>query len=199
MSKATMIREAPAKEGDCLAVGEIGAAFDGLSPDDKLKLHAIDAQFCGGTGLGQQELLYEAVCRALTGARKCPREVSFMAFMVETMRSIASHERAKRSRSAPLAAVPRLGEAPKGPSDCRSDQLTPEEHLLEREAADLVQTIYGLFEDDPEAQLVLMGWADGLRGKELRDATGLDQAGVDYAGKRIRSLMRKQYPKGWTS
>ncbi len=59
-----------------------------------------------------------------------------------------------------------------------------------------MQAIHDNFEDDPEAQLVLMGWAEGLRGAPLREATGLDQARLDYAAKRIRTRMRKLYPQG---
>jgi hypothetical protein len=199
MSNATVIREAPAKAGECLGAAEIGAAFDGLSAEDRLKLDAIETVFRGGTGFGPNELIYEAVCRTLTGKRHCPRAVPFMAFMVETMRSIAHHERAKRRREVPLTLAPRQGGAAEGPPDCASEQLTPEELLMEQESADAVQTIHEMFADDAEAQLVLMGWAEGHRGKALREATGLDQAALDYAAKRIRSRMRKQYPNGWTS
>jgi len=198
MRNATVIRERPAKGTECLGPDEISAAFEGLSAEDKLKLSAIETVFRGGTGFGPNELVYEAVCRALTGNRNCPRKVPFMAFMVETMRSIAHHERSKRRREVPLTLVPCKGGAAEGPPDCASGQLSPEEHLLERESADAVQSIHELFADDPEAQLVLMGWAEGRRGKALREATGLDQAALDYAAKRIRSRMRKQYPNGWT-
>jgi hypothetical protein len=69
--------------------------------------------------------------------------------------------------------------------------------MIELQAADTVRTIHDMFQDDAEAQLVVMGWADGLRGRELRDGTGLDQAALDYAAKRIRTRMKKQYPNGW--
>jgi hypothetical protein len=192
-------REAPAETGECLSADEIGMAFNGLSANDKLKLHAIETVYRGGTGFGQSELLQETVCRAIVGDRHCPRSVPLMAFLVETMRSVAHHDRNKRRRSAPLAVVPRHGGSVDGPPDCPSNQLTPEEHLIEQQAADTVSTIHDGFADDPEAQLVLMGWADGLRGKALREATDLDQAALDYAGKRIRNRMRKLYPNGWTS
>ena len=32
----------------------------------------------------------------------------------------------------------------------------------------------------------------------MRDAVGIDQAGFDYIMKRIRKVMRKRYPKGWS-
>jgi DNA-directed RNA polymerase specialized sigma24 family protein len=199
MSEAIVSEEAPVENGDNLSAEEIGAAFDALLPGDKLKLHAIETVFRGGTGFGPRDLIHESVCRALAGNRNCPRGIPFMAFVVETMRSVAHHDREKRHRTVPLSAVPRRRDEAEALPDRASEQLTPEEHLIEREAEDTVTSIHGQFGDDPEAQLVLMGWADGLRGKTLREATGLNQAALDYAGKRVRNRMRKLYPNGWTS
>jgi DNA-directed RNA polymerase specialized sigma24 family protein len=188
MSDVIVTQEAPSGAHDHLEPDEIVAALGALSADDKLKLLAIEAVHLRGTGFARKALLHEATCRALLGERRCPRHVPIMAFLLQTMRSVASHDREQRGRTVqPLA----------GPSDWASEQLTPDEHLIEREAAGVVQTIQSLFSDDPEAQLVLMGWGDGLRGKELRDATGLDQQALDYAAKRVRSRMRKVYPNGW--
>ncbi len=195
MSDMTVVRDAPEKQDEFLGVDEIIAALDALSPDDKLKLGAIEAKRRGGTEFGPGELIQEAVCRALERERNCPRDVPFMAFLAMTMKSIASHSRSAQQK---LADSPELATGERKP-DGHADPPTPEDSLLEKEAAARVQTIHGHFEDDSEAQLVLMGWGDGLRGKELREATGLDQAALDYAGKRIRMKMRKLYPDGWTS
>jgi hypothetical protein len=118
-----------------------------------------------------------------------------MAFLVMTMKSIASHDREQRWKS--LQVVPRHGEASVAPSECPADQPSPEQHVIEQQAVDTVKQIHDLFQDDPEAQLVIMGWADDLRGRALREATGLDQDALDYAGKRIRTRMKKKYPNGW--
>lgn len=195
MAEAAAIQDAPEREH--LGTDEIGRAFDALSPDDKLKLAAIEAVLLSGTGLGKGELVNEAVCRAMTGRRKCPRNVPFMAFLVETMKSIASHARNGRRRAVAAADPPQPANT--AGSDTADAVLapSPEEELIAKQDADAVQKIYGHFEDDGEAGLVLLGWAEGLRGKALREATGLDQAGLDYAIKRIRIRMRKLYPKGW--
>lgn len=169
-----------------------------MSPDDKLKLGAIEAIKRGGTGFAAGELLHKAVSRALTGERNCPRDVPFMAFLVETMRSITHHERERQRRSVSLTAGPHPGEpVERNQADPPTTGASPEDILAEKEDSAIVQAIHGHFEDDPEAQLLLMGWADGERGAALREATGLDQGALDYAAKRIRTRLRALYPQGW--
>jgi len=189
MAEATAIRDAPERE--CLRPDEIGPAFDGLSREDKLKLHAIEAIRRRGTGFGQGELLREALCRALDGDRKCPRDVPIMAFLAMTMKSIASHDRKKGKRVVAMADPPEptqmdTSDPPLAPS--------PEDDVM---AASVLRDVYAYLENDEEATLVVMGWAEGLKGKALREATDLDQAGLDYAAKRIRTVARTLYPDGW--
>ena len=189
MAQATATSEVPERE--YLRTDEIGRAFDDLSPDDKLKLGVIEMTLLSGTGLEKGDLLQEAVYRALDGDRKCPRGVSFMAFLVMTMKSVASHARTENSRTVvtadPAASADAAGiglTAPCSPEDLAS-------------SASVVEEIYSHFEDDEEASLVLLGWAEGLRGRDLREATGLNQGDLDYAIRRIRTRMRKLYPTGW--
>lgn len=191
MAEATAIRNAPDRE--YLRADEIGPAFDGLSGDDKLKLYAIEWHLLGGTGLGKGDLLREAICRALDGERNCPRDIPFMAFLVMAMKSIASHAREKHRRTVACADPP---EPTSMDGSGAATTPSPEDALV---AASVLHEIHAHFEDDEEATLVLMGWAEGLRGKALREETGLDQAALDYAAKRIRAVARKLYPEGWTT
>ncbi|MDP3328959.1 sigma-70 family RNA polymerase sigma factor [Parvibaculum sp.] len=190
MAEVTAIRNAPARE--CLRADEIGPAFDGLSHDDKLKLYAIEAIRRRGTAFEKGELLREALCRALDGERKCPRDVLFMAFLAMTMKSIASHAREQTKRVVFVADPPEPGSA----DATESTVPSPEDEGV---AASMLRDIRAYLENDEEAMLVLMGWDEGLRGQALREATGLDQVGLDYAAKRIRAVARKLYPDGWTT
>ena len=74
------------------------------------------------------------------------------------------------------------------------------QETLERtqRALETVDDIFTLFDGDEEAQYLILGWSDGKRGVELREATGLNQAGCDRVAKRIRKKMRSLYPNGWT-
>ncbi|WP_338702070.1 sigma-70 family RNA polymerase sigma factor (plasmid) [Bradyrhizobium sp. 26S5] len=182
----------PRSETGYLSSEELIGAFEALSPDDKLKLAAIEAIKVRGTRFAQGELVHEALCRALTADRNCPRDVPFMAFLVETMRSIASHDREAWRRTQALPDGDAAGSA-----EAASSAPSPEDDLVQREDAEAIRAIQDCFNDDPEAQLVLLGWQEDLRGAALRDATGLDQGQIDYAIKRIRMKMRKTYPDGW--
>jgi DNA-directed RNA polymerase specialized sigma24 family protein len=194
------MKEAPDSSGENLSAEEIGAAFGSLSAGDKLKLEAIEAIKRSGTRFKSGQLIHEAVCQAILGERKCPRGIAVMAFLVQTMRSIASHERERQRRFVPLVAVPREGEAGSaGPALSRTaESVAVREVERLAQSAETDETNLNMFDGDEKAQLVLMAWADGYRGKDLREVTGLDQAAVDYAAKRIRGKMRKLYPNGWT-
>lgn len=178
---------------ECLGTDEIIVAFGDLETDEKLKLAAIEMHLLSGTGFSKGEIVQEAVCRAVLGQRKCPRDVPLMAFLVETMKSIAFHERRKRRSFVTVVETMAENLAEEGGADCAS---SPEEELI---SAEEVQRILDHFDDDEQAMMVLMGIADGLRGKDLREVAGLDQAGLDYTIRRIRNRMRKLYPSGWNS
>src|SRR2546422_11713373 len=96
MCDATVIQEALPDGGAWLEHDELLAALDGLSPDDKIKLYAIEGVYLRGTRFAPRGLVQEAVCRAILGDRRCPKQVPVMAFLVMTMKSIASHDREQR-------------------------------------------------------------------------------------------------------
>jgi DNA-directed RNA polymerase specialized sigma24 family protein len=174
---------------------DVSEAFGSLSPENRLKLYEIERIALRGTDLSLGDLLHEALCTAIMGDRRCPRDVPVMAFIVQTMRSIASHHREKRRREpADGGAAQETQEARPVFSTVASD---PEQILIERESEDTIGAIHDSFEGDEQAQMVVLGWSGGYRGKELRDFVGVDQTALDYAIKRIRRTMTKRYPNGW--
>jgi DNA-directed RNA polymerase specialized sigma24 family protein len=194
MSDSVVDDETPAERSEHLGSDEVGAAIDSLSAAEKLRLLSIERLYLGGTGYGPNELLQEAMCRALMGERKCPRSLSFFAFMVGTMRGIAYHEREKRLREPPLPSKPRNDD---DEDDAEFEVVDtgpdPEQLLLSQEAVAVIQRH---FDGDERAQMVLLGWTGDLRGQDLREFVGVDQAELDYVIKRIRRLMKKNYPAG---
>lgn len=172
-----------------LSMHDVRAAVDELTAVDHVRLAAIDARLRGGTGLGKRELVQEAVCRALEGRRQCRSDLPFLQFLAGIMHSVASHERERACRILPAgdaADLARLGTS--------AIDEGPEEILLQKEAAQTVDAIRDALDGDDQAQLVLMGWSDDLRGAALREATGLTQGELDYAIRRIRMKARNLYP-----
>lgn len=195
------VTETPAPGGvaepdkEHLTPDEVLEKLDSLSAADKLRLRIIEQRRRGGTDFDEGELYWEAVHRAVAGERKCPRRESFVAFLAQSMRSIASHRRKDLKRQVPLERTDRSGKVVE--LQIATDQMDPVAALIEQEAVDIVDHIYDCLGGDEQAQLAILVISQGKDGKERNDAIGVDQAGFDYIMKRIRKVMRKKYPNGW--
>jgi hypothetical protein len=133
-----------------LAPEEVLEKLDSMSVDDKLRLRLIERRRLGGTDFQEGELYKEAVCQAVVGERLCPRDVIFIAFLAQSMRSIASHRRKARARLKSMTGVDKAGNTVE--MQVASEQLDPEAFLIEQESTDTVTAIYDCFEGDDEAQ-----------------------------------------------
>jgi DNA-directed RNA polymerase specialized sigma24 family protein len=185
-----------------LAYGEVLKALDSLSDHERFRLRLLERRRLVDTDFAEGDLLHAAICQAILGSKKCPRETSFVAFLAQSMRNIA-HRRRRRLRSQ----VPIRGDGLEGGTgddvgfDIKADRPDPEESIIEREdeeqAAAVLADLRKWLADDEQAQFVLLGWDDGMKGAALRDFVGVDQAGLDYIIKRIRRVAAKHYPMGW--
>lgn len=180
-----------------LAPEEVFEQLELLSPDDKIRLRIIERRRRDGTDFRQGELYHDAVCRALIGKRRCPVGLPLIAFVAQTMRSLASHRRAQLKRARLVANNGHSGDVPG--QHLLTNQHNPEAALIEQEDTDVVAGIYECLEGDDEAQLVIMALAHGKKGKELRDELGIDQATYDYAMRRIKKAVKKKFPEGLPS
>jgi len=183
--------DAPSKD-EHLEPEAISEAYAVLSKDEKLKLLAIDGRLRGGTSYGRGELLREALTRALLGRRRCPVTVPFMAFMIETMRSVASHDRDRLKRESSFDGLDEA-EIERGVLT-GAKPATPEEQAMNSQK---VEAIHAHFDGDEQAGLLLLGWAADMRGKDLREFIGVDQAELDYLIKRVRRAVVRLYPEGF--
>lgn len=76
----------------------------------------------------------------------------------------------------------------------------PEELLLQSdEYESMYDSEFDVIKDDEVAQLVLIGWLDGLKGKELMKFSEIDQKTLDTKQKFIRRRIESSFPKGWNS
>jgi hypothetical protein len=187
---------AAVSETEHLALEEVLEKLDSLSADDKRRLRLIERRRRGGTDFQENELYSEAVCQALVRERKCPKDEFFVAFLAQSMRSIASHRREALARTESLTEEGEVGAAER---QVVSDGLDPEAALVERQSEDAIKIIYDALEGDEEAQLAVIAISGPNKGKALRDEIGVDQAGYDYIMKRIRRILAKKLPNGLRS
>ena len=184
---------------DVLSADEISAALDNLPDGALARLERIARWLALNRSISADDLLQEAVLRALEGVRKCPRTVSVMAFLVGVMRSIVSAS-TKAVRTDPLALQPDV------PTDEEYDLFAhvkakgrdPLQQLIAREDVDrMLAELVDLFHDDPPAELVLLGVCQEMGPEEICADLELDETGYATIRRRIRRRIDKRYPNGW--
>jgi len=126
----------------------------------------------GLPGVNGEDLLQEVYIKLLSGERRFPRGVHTVKVLKSAMESEASNAR-KGLRASPID----LRTTDADGADRRSPEV---ELLASQQFAAIVATCAG----DPDAELVVMVWADGLTGAEAREATGLGEKAFDAARKR---------------
>jgi DNA-directed RNA polymerase specialized sigma24 family protein len=157
-----------------LSPDEAGAAIRSLGAADKIALMKIARLYAKKTPYDHEDLLQEAMCRVLSGARAWPRALAPLPFLWGVVRSIAWEWRKETPDTMPDGGDP-AGEE-------------------RRAIAGLdVAKIIALFDDDPAAQAIVRGMMEGARGQELQELSGLDKS--DYESKRTK--IRRRIEKLW--
>lgn len=149
------------------------------SPVDRKRWMLMAGRLLAGLPLPPEALLGEAVARALAGTRKFNREHEIAANLFETMHSIASSWHKARKRR-PEISFEDLIDSETDTRDPLEAFLTPDDMQSSPEAElefkQELEAMLALLADREDAQLVLVGRGDGLKGKALADFVGIDQA-----------------------
>lgn len=185
---------------------EFEAAMAALTPVERMRLRkALRAFACSPLADGS-DLLQETFLRVRLRSRRWPAGVPVLAFAIQVMRSLADEADKKLKREkltvAPgsrRAGVPDLAEVSasnsKGVGDLSAPPVTPEDHLIAADLRNLFsqwrQQVQNVFADDEDAQLLIEGIFDGLKGRELQDLTGLDNTAFASKRKLIQRRLTK--------
>jgi DNA-directed RNA polymerase specialized sigma24 family protein len=146
----------------------------------------------GLAGIEAEDLLTEICTQLLSGQRRFPRGKPPLIVIKTAMQSLASNSK----KSAWATRVDDRWLTEPGPTSDASDAceetrplaagavngVTPEDEVLFKERLD---AILSSSDGDPDAALVLMAWAEGMRGSEAMAATGLDSKSYDAARNRV--------------
>ncbi len=167
---------------------ELEEAIGAFSTADWIRLRKA-AQFYANYPVEPEDLVNEALCRALAGARRCPHRVHVVKFVAEAIRSIAHDElqRAEYRRNE----VSVHDDSIEYPDVITPREPSPnaEERMISNERIKGVEDrLLELFEGDHKAQLMVLGMLDEVEGAELREITDLNL--TDFNSKR-RYVRRK--------
>lgn len=181
-----------------LEIEEVREAISSLTNADLLRLEKAARIYQFGIGLEGMDLVNEAISRALNGTRTCPRDVPFVVFLKNAMRSIASSERS-RIREEPMLEVMTVGlgdglavlDYPSGDRNAE-DVLLARQEMWER-----LRALEKVFANDDDAQMVLMGDLDGVSAADLRSMNGWSNQDYASVRRRIRRKLSTAYPDGW--
>lgn len=190
---------------DTLSDDEMREAVASLTDAELLKLEKMANWLASGRTIPSDDLFQEAICRSLEGIRRCPRGVPLVLFVTNVMRSIVSaHYKAAKIDPIDLAAPGAAVSDNEGEEDLLADVAdqapSPEQLLIDEDAAiKLKVALHRLFENDTDAELVLLDIFAGLTAEETREDLQLDEKQYATIRRRIRRRIDEHYPEGWKS
>ena len=185
-----------------LSTGELRTAFESFSKVEILRLKKAARFFGFRCRTDGDELLDEAFERALSGRRKCKRELDPVVFLVGVIRSVTSEINKSRERDPLYMAMTESSSLTQDLlAGIPSDEGSPAEALVVKENQDhaerTVARVEEVFADDDEAQLILMGTMDELTAEEIREIGGMDMTTYASARRRMKRKLSKEFPDGW--
>lgn len=174
---------------------EVVEAIRSLTVAETARLRKIAEAY--GYAMEPEDLLQEALSRAISDDRHCPAHVDLVTFLGGVMRSIASGEHERAKLRPPLVALVNHGGEPGKAPDPHDTSLGVSETLeRDQEAADLLKRVFDLFADDAVARDIIEGRLADMTPEELMELTGLDDTGYATKLRLIRRRMNKAFPKG---
>ena len=191
--------ETPSSEGR-LSKEEVETILRELSPADWKRAELIATLFCGGLiGWTSDDLIQETLCSLLAGTRVWRTGVPPLVVLKNVMRSIASNAR-KSNEVSPIDQNVTVDgfEVNEGDETLVAYGkvvTTPEDELSGKQQ---IAALYSVVDRDEELKLLVMAWADGLRGAEARDALAWDGKKYDAARKRLQRRLNT-LDSGWRS
>jgi RNA polymerase sigma-70 factor (ECF subfamily) len=180
------------QEDAYLTILEIETLIKVLTAADIFRLSNIAKQYKYCL-MDADELLNEAIVITASGKRKFRRTVPLVAFLAETMWSIASNEKRKLDRKvAPIN---------DDPANDPILNLPDKTVSVENEAAanQELEHIYELFKDDDDVTMLLMGIYDGLNPDEICKTANWSRTTYNSVRKKLRRGLNNHFPLGRTS
>jgi RNA polymerase sigma-70 factor (ECF subfamily) len=167
----------------------VAVALARLSAADLLRLRQIARmRVTGLVGVEWEDLLQEAFSRILAGTRRWPIKVPLVAFVAQSIRSLAS-EHARQQTVHPFVALDASSD-PSGLPMAVPDDRPRVDQLLE--SRELWTALIRRLEADPAALAILLGHLRGETAAETMARADLSPHEYDAARKRFRRLVKQE-------
>lgn len=173
---------------------EVAEALAALSRNDISRLNMMaKVRARHAPGLDWRDLLHDAIERALDGRRKWPRNLPFLVFLREIMRSQAS-EYFRRLRGPVQLEADVAVDAELSPiAAAACERPGPEREVL---ATQLLAAVRGEFADDTVVLAIFDGIGAGLGPEDIQSNAGISATAYASAQKRIRRGLARAFPSG---
>jgi RNA polymerase sigma-70 factor (ECF subfamily) len=164
----------------------VSRALAALSDTDLLRLQALARLRARALppGVGWEDLLHEALARALDGSRQWPPGLPLLAFLAGVMRSVCNELWRRRRQEAELIIFDQ---------DAGIDATEPVCPAADQErivaAGEAIAALYRLFSGDNLAMRILAGLGQGLSAEEIRTLHGLSSVDYDSTRRRMRRAL----------
>ncbi len=177
----------------------IDEAIASLSEADCLRLLKSAKYLSWPSKYTPEELLDQAIFKALDGARQYKPELNLMSFLFMIMRSLVSSDCKSQSRHPALSLDAKKPDRDESfVEDLQDPRPSPELIVESKENASFIrESILDLFKDDTVIQTVVEGIMEEMDPKEIRDLTGLDDKSYASTRRLIRRRIDKAFPGRW--
>lgn len=175
---------------------EVEGTLTGLSPADWKRAELIaGALRVGIASLTGEDLLQEAMTALIAQTRTWPAGVHPLVVLKNAMHSIASNTR-KHDAASPIDDAVQVDpfetdDEAKTPVVQSKVTVTPEDQFSGKQQ---IAALYAAVAGDQDLELLVMAWADSLRGKDAQDELGWDDKKYDGERKRLTRRLQKLDP-----
>ncbi len=194
----TMPQIQPMDDSRVIAPTQQALALKIVTEVDLLRLKTIARLHARGLppDVSWEDLLQEAISRALVGSRRKPEGVTMVAFLAGVMRSLRSeHWRRAMVGAEYTSSTTLLPTTMDSTADNRSDiepqdpAPDPERALIAVQALDAIER---LFCSDETALQIINGLAEGLSAEQIRASVGISKLQYDSTRRRMRRVLLRE-------
>lgn len=181
---------------DFASSGEVIEALENLSNADLARLKSIAQLRSKGLGSFEwQDLIQETIRRTLEGHRKWPKSIAFIAFLAQTIRSVANEEwrRLIYEKVTLESDLNTIDSEESIINEIAINSVNPEREII---ANNTLAHVEALFHGDDEALAVLVGCAKGDTPNEIQAKYNLTNIQYASAQKRIKRRITREFLNG---